>query len=154
MNAAPGMRLRTPSTIRRDAPRPATVFSRGLRFHSRDAAIDWAIDNGLGSDRDSLALGIRFNTRTNADGSVEFRHHFAHLDPEQGVVADDPERLWAGLDPGVPLVVVRGTRGYIGPERIAELRERAPWAEVHDVEAGHNVHQSAAREMADILRGV
>jgi len=144
----------TPGTVRRDQPRPPTVFSGGLRFASTDAAIDWAIEHGLGSDRDALRLGIGFNTRTNADGTVEFRHHFAHFGPEEGITAEDPAGLWAGLDPEIPFTVVRGTRGFLGPERIAELREHAPWAEVIDVEAGHNVHQNAAPEMAAILRDI
>ncbi len=144
----------TPSAIAGDRPRAPGVFGDGLRFGSREEAVDWAAARGLGADRDSLRLGIRFNTRVNADGSVEFKHHFGRLAPGEGTTVDDPEQLWSGLDPAVPFVVVRGTRGYLTPEHVAELRERAPWVTIHDVEAGHNVHQGAAHEMAGILRGL
>src|SRR5690606_19389948 len=68
-----------PTTISRGGRPPRGLFEPGLSFASREEAVDWAAEHGLGRSRETLAIGIGFNTRRREDGRYIFRHHLTHL---------------------------------------------------------------------------
>lgn len=140
-----------PSTIARGARPPRGLYEPELSFASREEAVEWAVAQGLGRNRETLAIGIRFNTRRRDDGRFVFRHHLAQLPFDPTRFAQEPDALWTGFDPEVPTVVVQGTRGVVTEQQVDDLRARAPWVRIERVDSGHNVHSQAPEALAAIL---
>lgn len=144
----------TPITISSGGRPPRGVYEPDLSFASREDAVEWAVQHGLGRSRETLAIGIRFNTRMRADGRVVFRHHLAHLPLAPERFDRDEAEYWPGFDPDVPTVLVQASRGAVSDEQAAAVREHAPRVQVVRVESGHNVHSQAPEALVEILRGL
>jgi len=118
-------------------------------FSSREEVVEKAFASGLGSSKEQLVRGVTLNTRVRDDGSVVFRHHLANLEPGQSVHTGDFTTLWAPLEHSdVPVLLVRGSRGFLPPPVIAEFTERVPRARVLELDAGHNVHEQQPAALA------
>lgn len=138
-----------------------TEFIRGQReFGSVEEIVDRAIAFGIGSDRTALTRGVTLNTRTRADGRLEWTHHLAHL-PEvmPGAPAlEDPQPyapIWASLQTvNVPILLVRASHGLISPVLEAEWQEQLPDARVTTVSGPHNLHEAAPTELAAVVAPV
>lgn len=141
----------SPATIGAGGAPPPGVFEPGLSFASRAEAVDWAETHGLGRSRESLALGIGFNTRRRDDGRYIFRHHLTHLPFDPDRFDRDPDLHWSAFDPAVPTVLVQASRGAVTDAQAAEVRERAPWVRIARVDSGHNVHSQAPEFLAGLL---
>lgn len=131
---------------------PRGLYEPDLSFASREDAVEWAIEQGLGRTRETLEIGIRFNTRRRADGRYVFRHHLAHLRPTPELFERDESLYWSAFDERVPTVLVQASRGRIDDAQLDAVRARAPWVRVERVESGHNVHSQAPEELVEIIR--
>lgn len=142
-----------------------TDFITGQRdFASHEEMVDRAIAFGIGHDRVSLARGVALNSRQRPDGRWEWTHHLAHLPPAQqtpqgGSLEEEPlpfVSLWQPLgelhDAGLPITLVAASAGIVGPDLVAEWRERLPGSSVVTVEGPHNLHEAAPLEIARLLR--
>ncbi|WP_245559146.1 alpha/beta fold hydrolase [Microbacterium indicum] len=131
-------------------------FYRRIEFDSVDDATDYAMSFGLGGERADARRGVELNTRMRADGKVEWKHHIAHVlspvvDMPRGMPAFGDD-LWDVLGRvAAPVELVRATRGILTDDAIARLARVAPGAVVHDVDAPHNVQETAWAELAALL---
>jgi len=140
-----------------DGPSPLAPFYARLEFDSIDDVLDHAQAFGLGGTRDKALRGVLLNTRTRADGFVEWKHHLAHVLSE---TADDVPPLrehhdadWAALRAvRSPITLLAGSRGYLDDARISAFREAQPAAAVVTVDATHNVQETAHLDIARIVR--
>lgn len=122
-------------------------------FSSRDEIVEKAFAAGIGSSREELERGVIHNTRVRADGSIVFRHHLANLEPGQSLNTGDFTTLWPTLERStVPVLLVRGSRGFLSPPVVAEFAERVPRATILELDAGHNVHTQQPVALADAIR--
>jgi len=116
-------------------------------FSSRAAIVTRARAFGFGRSDSSVARGVWHNTRVRADGSVVWKHHLGNLgDGESGgprpPIPSDFSALWPALESfGGPVLLVRGTRGFLPAGAADELRSRIPGAQVREVATGHNVQE-------------
>jgi pimeloyl-ACP methyl ester carboxylesterase len=106
-----------------------------------------------GRDVRALQRSVLFNTRERPDGLREWL-----WDDRVGDAAErrgqEKEQVWQGLaDFSGPLALLRGERGGIDAQAIAEFSARVPRAEIVSVAgAGHNLHSDAAPWLAEWLR--
>lgn len=153
------------------APSAVAEFITGQRdYGSVEEMVDRAIRFGIGTDRASLTRGVSLNTRRRPDGRLEWTHHLAHLSGLPGAgsnggsgdsstkaaTGDDPAApLWhalAGLsNAGLPLSLVRASRGMVDDALEAEWRERLPLASVTLLDGPHNLHEACPSELAAAL---
>lgn len=153
VDIAPGIELS-------GGPAELREFFTVTDFASRDEAVDRAMAFGFGGDRAATARGVFHNTRIRPDGRVEWKHHFAHLAAQTLAAApagdDRGDRnllFWAALEgAAMPVTLVRGTRGYLSDEIVAEFARRLPAATVHTVDAGHNVQENDPATLAGLIR--
>nr|WP_245325157.1 alpha/beta hydrolase [Microbacterium amylolyticum] len=138
-------------------------FFRRLDFASVEDAVDHAMSFSLGGSREAARRGVLLNTRTRADGRIEWKHHMARIfSPSDDTprVASDPEAGWRALeDVTVPVTLVAASRGFLSPDDITRFRAHQPHARVVTLDASHNVQEGAfvalAREIStDIPREV
>lgn len=121
-------------------------------FESRDAIVERAASFGFGVSRASLERGVLHNTRVRDDGRVVFKHHLANLGGIDAPVGTDFRALWPALEGiGVPVLLVRGSRGFLTDAVADELVERVPGATAVTIDAGHNVQEDAPVELASVL---
>lgn len=130
-------------------------------FASRDEMVDRAIAAGFGGARTDTERGVFFNTRIRPDGRVEWKHHFARLAtqvfaaPEGGVPAARAvlqETGWDDLQAvKAPVTLVRATSGFVSEADGADLQRRLPAARVIEIDATHNVQETAPRELAELI---
>jgi len=94
--------------------------------------------------------GVLRNTFVRDDGRVVFKHHFANLSSGTGVsMPSDFASLWPALESiAVPVLLVRGSRGFLSDELEREFLARTPGAESVTIESGHNVQEEAPLELA------
>lgn len=120
-----------------------------LQFGSYEEVIAHAIANGIGRDPAKLERGIILNTRRDDTGAIVFKHHFASLPPQPH---SDLTHFWRNVE-GVraPLQLVRGTRGIVDDEQVAEFSRWRPDAAVHTLEAGHNLQRDAPEALAALI---
>jgi len=144
----------TPVTISSGGRPPRGIYEPELSFGSREEAVDWAVEQGLGRSRETLAIGIGFNTRRRTDGRYVFRHHLAHLPFAPERFDRDEAEYWPGFDPEVPTILVQASRGVVGEAQVAAVRGHAPWVRVERIESGHNVHSQAPEALVELLRGL
>lgn len=130
-------------------------------FATRDELVDKAMALGFGGTRQETERGVFLNTRTRADGRIEWKHHFAHL-AAQALAAHDPgtaaapsvlhETGWDDLAAvRAPLTLVRAARGFVSADDAEELERRIPSARVVVLDATHNVQETAPGELAALL---
>jgi pimeloyl-ACP methyl ester carboxylesterase len=153
----------TPGIDSSGGPAELREFYRVSDFASREELVDRALAFGLGGTRDDTARGVFFNSRVRDDGRVEWKHHFAHLasqvfaapdstgTPTPGAVLDSTG--WDDLA-GVtaPITLVRATRGYVSADDVSDYRRRLPSARIVEVDATHNVQETAPGQLAALLR--
>lgn len=153
----------TPGIDASGGPAELREFYRVSDFASRDELVDRAIAFGLGGSRADTERGVFFNSRIREDGRVEWKHHFAHFAaqvfaaPDQAAHAAPGAVLnatgWDDLG-GVaaPLTLVRAARGYVSPQDAEDFRARLPHADVIEIDATHNVQETAPDRLADLIR--
>ena len=143
-------------------------FAGPTDWTSRAELVDRALAFGLGGDRTSAERGVFLNSRVREDGRVEWKHHFARIAnalATDAAAADAARRQqdaladvltatgWDDLAAvAVPIVLVRGNRGFLTDADVAEFTRRVPAAVVHTLASGHNVQEEQPAELADIVR--
>ena len=122
-------------------------------FASRDEIVDRALEFGFGPTRAAVERGVLRNTRVRDDGRVVFKHHFANLSSGTGVsMPSDFASLWPALESiAVPVLLVRGSRGFLNDELEKEFLARTPGAVAVTIESGHNVQEEAPLELASAI---
>ncbi|MFC4245301.1 alpha/beta fold hydrolase [Gryllotalpicola reticulitermitis] len=146
VDVTPGLRFEEAAQVR-------DFLSGPLVFASRDQIVDAAVSAGIGSDRRKLERGVVLNTRVRDDGSVVFKHHLA-APPEGKELAHDFTALWEDVEQGgFPVLLIRGSDGFLSPERVDEFRRRVPRAELLEIPAGHNVQEQQPAALAAAIDG-
>ena len=136
--------------------RAITAFVQGpVSFASFDDILARTVAHNPGRTVSSLRRGILHNARQLADGSWVWRYRRAGAAdpvPERSTLDFGP--LWEAVSGlRVPLLLVRGTRtgSVVDDADEAELRRRAPEAQVAHVDAGHSVQGDAPLELAQLI---
>lgn len=153
----------TPGIDATGGPAELREFFRVSDFANRDELVDRAMAFGLGGSREDTERGVFFNSRIRDDGRVEWKHHFAHLAAQVFAAPDHDARPAAGavLDAtgwddlaaaSAPLTLVRAARGYVTAKDAEEFRSRLPRAAVVELDATHNVQETAPAALADLIR--
>lgn len=130
-------------------------------FASRDELVDRALAFGFGGARADTERGVFLNTRVREDGRVEWKHHFAHL-AAQTLAAhaagdvSSPSALhttgWQDLaGTAAPVTLVRAIEGFVSAADADEFARRLPEARVLEVQASHNVQETAPVELASLI---
>lgn len=123
-------------------------------YPSLDAIVDRAIAFGFGPSREAIRRSVESNTRVRDDGRVEWKYHWAKVDPT-AVFRGDYRDLWDALQQvTVPVTLVAGGHGLITPALLGELAHRAPFVVVRTLPTGHNVQEEAPEALAAIVTAV
>ncbi|NEM91107.1 alpha/beta fold hydrolase [Galbitalea soli] len=129
------------------------IFAGPSSFESYEEAARWATGLGLGTTAASLEQGLRFNMREREDGRVVFRHHLAHLEPDASAPAWDESQLWsAAASLAVPLLIIRGTHGFVSEADAARFADHCANARIVTIDGGHNVHHNSPGAVAAAIR--
>ena len=143
----------SPGLTADDATQVRDFLAGPLVFGSRDEIVEAALAAGIGSDRRKLERGVVLNTRVRDDGSVVFKHHLA-APPPGARPPHDFTALWAPLESGdFPVLLVRGTHGFLAQARVDEFRTRIPRAQLVELDAGHNVQEQQPAALAAAIDG-
>ena len=143
----------TPGLQPDDAAQVRDFLAGPLAFPSRDDIVQSALAAGIGFDRRKLERGVALNTRVRSDGSVVFKHHLA-APPAGAVLAHDFANLWPAVeDGGFPVLLIRGSDGFLSPELVADFQRRVPRSELLEVPAGHNVQEQQPAALAAAIDG-
>lgn len=128
---------------------PVRDFLAGAEsFESREEIAERAVRFGFGGSPTALRRGVFLNTRVRDDGRVVFRHHFAQL-PTERQLPSGFAALWpAAENLGIPVLLVRATRGFLTDELEAEFLARVPGSSLLRIQAGHNIQEQAPAELA------
>ncbi len=133
-------------------PNPVRDFMAGPRtYPSRQAIVDRALALGFGPTPADIARSVELNTVVLPDGTVTWKYHLGTL---EGVTVFDSDfsATWATFDAlSVPVTLVHGTHGLVGPDLVAEFRRRVPHGEVIALDAGHNIHEEQPVRLVQIL---
>ncbi|WP_309068366.1 alpha/beta hydrolase [Microbacterium sp.] len=134
-------------------------------FDSREAVVGRAMAFGLGGSLEDTRRGVFHNTRVRHDGpdgrtTVEWKHHFARL-AQQALAAPAPGAASAPLVDGsgwddlaaitAPVVLVRGTRGFVDDAAAADFARRLPSATIETLDAPHNVQEVAPAALGALI---
>jgi pimeloyl-ACP methyl ester carboxylesterase len=123
-------------------------------FATREEIVERARAFGLGVSTASVERGVYHNTVQGEDGRWVFRHHLANLPPSEAPVSFDFSSLWPAFDAlSLPIMVVRGSRGFLDDDDIAELKSHQPAVIVSVIESGHNVQEDDPVALAHVLTG-
>jgi pimeloyl-ACP methyl ester carboxylesterase len=123
-------------------------------FGSRDEIVERAISFGLGGSRAAVARAVTLNTVQRDDGRWTWRHHIGQR-PGEISISPDFRPLWSPLEGyGGPITLLRGSRGFVNEDQVAELERRIPAANVINVETGHNVQEEDPVGLAQLLGGL
>ncbi len=123
-------------------------------FGSRNEIVERAISFGLGGSRSAVARAVTLNTVQRDDGRWTWRHHIGQR-PGEISISPDFRPLWSPLEGyGGPITLIRGSRGFVNEDQVAELRRRIPIAEATTVETGHNVQEEDPVGLAQLLEGL
>lgn len=121
-------------------------------FESRDEIVERALSFGFGPTRAAVVRGVRRNTRVRDDGRVVFKHHLANLGGATPAFTSDLSVLWPALESiDVPILLVRGERGFLTDELEAELVTRARHGSSVRIASGHNGQEEAPVELAGAI---
>ena len=111
--------------------------------HHREVSredVNRAVEARVGDARDVLLREARHTTRLGADGRLVRRHHFPHLPMGRTASVGRFADAWPDLEAlDVPILLVRGDRGYVSPKLHAGFAERLPLARIVTVESRHAV---------------
>lgn len=147
----------SPDFTQRAVDRIVRALEAEPDFADVDDVVERALALRLGEDRAALVRDAEHTTVVGPAGRRVRRHHFPHL--PDGVAADVGRFVegWRDLEAlDVPLLLVRGDRGYVSARLAAGFAERLPDAEVVTVPARHTVQTQApvalARAIADWRR--
>ncbi|WP_162621792.1 alpha/beta fold hydrolase [Microbacterium suaedae] len=132
-------------------------FYERLEFGSVDDVLDHAAAFGLGGAREQARRGVLLNTRTRADGVVEWKHHMARLlspsAPDAPPVDIDHDAGWAALAGlTVDVALVAGSRGFLTEDDLRAFRDARPGDPVTILDAPHNVQETAHDGLARLVR--
>jgi pimeloyl-ACP methyl ester carboxylesterase len=123
-------------------------------FSSREEIVTRARAFGFGHSDEAVARGVWHNTRVRDDGTVVWKHHLGNFGPGQRPPLDPAAfvALWPALEsfPG-PVLLVRGERGFLSDDNVAELRRRVPAATVVTTPTGHNVQEQDPVLLAKVV---
>ncbi|WP_308291632.1 alpha/beta hydrolase [Microbacterium sp. G2-8] len=133
------------------------AFYERLEFATVNDVVDHAMGFGLGGEREQALRGVLLNTRTRADGVVEWKHHMARLfspsAPDAALREIDHDGGWAALARVSSSVsLVAGSRGYLSDGDLARFRDVRPHAQVLTLDGSHNVQESAYLDLAHHVR--
>ncbi len=143
----------SPDFAQRAVDRIARALETEDSFASLDEVVDRAVEARVGDDRAVLLREARHSTVLGADGRLVRRHHFPHLPAGRTASVGRFADAWPDLETlAVPLLLVRGDRGYVSPKLHREFAERLPRATVVTVASRHAVQTQAPRELAAAIR--
>ena len=143
----------SPDFAQRAVDRIARALEAEEPFESLEQVVDRAVEARVGDDREVLLREARHTTRLGADGRLVRRHHFPHLPAGRTSSVGRFADAWPDLEAlDVPILLVRGDRGYVSPKLHAQFAERLPDAEIVTVEARHAVQNQAPLELASAIR--
>jgi len=143
----------SPDFAQRAVDRIARALEDEPSFASLDEVVDRAVEARVGDDREVLRREARHTTRLGADGRLVRRHHFPHLPAGRTASVGRFADAWPDLEAlRVPLLLVRGDRGYVSPKLHAGFAERLPHARIVTVTARHAVQNQAPLELAAAIR--
>jgi pimeloyl-ACP methyl ester carboxylesterase len=143
----------SPDFAQRAVDRIARALEAEEPFTSLDEVVERAVEARVGDDRAVLLREARHTTRLGADGRLVRRHHFPHLPTGHTSSVGRFADAWPDLESlDVPILLVRGDRGYVSPKLHAQFAERLPDAEIVTVEARHAVQNQAPLELAAAIR--
>jgi pimeloyl-ACP methyl ester carboxylesterase len=124
-------------------------------FTSRDEIVERALSFGFGPSRQALVRGVFHNTRERDDGRFVFKHHLANLRSTGNADAPsstDFSTLWPALEgAGVPVLLVRGARGFLSDAVADEFVQRVPDSRLVVIDSGHNVQDEAPVALAQAI---
>ncbi len=154
----------TPGVDPEAAPTVLREFYVVTNFPTREDAVQRAMAFGFGGDRADTERGVFHNTRVRSDGRVEWKHHLAQLLGHSfdalraGSPASDRSAAgralggWAALERlGIPITLIRAERGFLQPADVAEFSRRLPGASIVNVDAGHNIQETAPASLATLV---
>jgi pimeloyl-ACP methyl ester carboxylesterase len=131
-----------------------SFLSGPVSFGSRDEIVERAISFGLGGSRSAVERAVTLNTVQRDDGQWTWRHHIGQR-PGEISISPDFRPLWSPLEGyGGPITLIRGSRGFVDEDQVAELQRRIPAADVTTVETGHNVQEEDPVGLAQLLEGL
>ncbi|WP_242088174.1 alpha/beta fold hydrolase [Curtobacterium sp. DN_7.5] len=143
----------SPDFAQRAVDRIARALEDEEPFASLDEVVDRAVEARVGDDRGVLLREARHTTRLGADGRLVRRHHFPHLGTGRTSSVGRFADAWPDLEAlDVPILLVRGDRGYVSPKLHAGFAERLPGARIVTVESRHAVQNQAPLELAHAIR--
>jgi len=123
-------------------------------FGSRDEIVERAISFGLGGTRSAVERAVTLNTVQRDDGQWTWRHHLGQR-PGEVSISRDFSTLWSPLEHYAgPITLIRGSKGFIREDQVAELNRRIPAADVITVETGHNIQEEDPVGLAELLEGL
>jgi pimeloyl-ACP methyl ester carboxylesterase len=97
---------------------------------------------------------VTLNTVQRDDGRWTWRHHIGQR-PDEISISPDFRPLWRPLESySGPITLIRGSRGFVNEDQVAELQRRVPAADVTTVETGHNVQEEDPVGLARLLEGL
>ncbi|WP_022905710.1 alpha/beta fold hydrolase [Curtobacterium sp. B18] len=143
----------SPDFAQRAVDRIARALEDEEPFTSLDQVVERAVEARVGDDRQVLLREARHTTRLGADGRLVRRHHFPHLPAGRTSSVGRFADAWPDLEAlDVPVLLVRGDRGYVSPKLHTQFAERLPEAEIVTVAARHAVQNQAPLELAAAIR--
>ncbi|PZE91939.1 alpha/beta hydrolase [Curtobacterium sp. MCBD17_008] len=143
----------SPDFAQRAVDRIARALEAEEPFSDLDEVVDRAIAARVGDDRPTLLREARHTTRLGADGRLVRRHHFPHLGVGRSASVGRFADAWPDLEQlDVPLLLVRGDRGYVSPKLHQSFAERLPDATIVTVASRHAVQTQAPLPLAAAIR--
>jgi pimeloyl-ACP methyl ester carboxylesterase len=143
----------SPDFAQRAVDRIARALETEPPFEDLDEVVDRAVEARVGDDRQVLLREARHTTRLGADGRLVRRHHFPHLPAGRTSSVGRFADAWPDLESlDVPVLLVRGDRGYVSPKLVTTFAERLPAATIVTVEARHAVQTQAPLDLAAAIR--
>lgn len=143
----------SPDFAQRAVDRIARALETEEPFVDLDEVVDRAIEARVGDDRQVLLREARHTTRLGEDGRLVRRHHFPHLGAGRTSSVGRFADAWPDLESlDVPVLLVRGDRGYVSPRLVTTFGERLQDAEIVTVQARHAVQTQAPLELAAAIR--
>ncbi len=142
----------SPDFAQRAVERIARALETEEPFADLEQVVDRAVEARVGDDREVLrreAGTRRCSGGRPARAPPPLPAPPAGRTSSVGRFAD----AWPDLEAlDVPILLVRGDRGYVSPKLLTQFTERLPDAEVVTVEARHAVQNQAPRELAAAIR--